>query len=145
VATVVEKKCGGIGPRPRTDSPLAAVAASAVRDTIDAWALVQPSRALEATWSLIRATNAFLETNEPWKKEPGADVDAVMGDALEALRIVTILANPALPNTTQTIWGRLGLTGDITDLRIAPDTVWGLYPGGTTVTKGDPLFPRKTT
>ncbi len=143
VATVVEKKCGGTGPAPRPDSPLADVAATAVRDTIAAWAAVQPSRALEATWSLIRATNAFLETNEPWKKEPGTDVDAVMGDALEALRIVTILANPALPNTTQIIWGRLGLTGAITDLRIEPDTAWGRYPGGTTVTKGDPLFPRK--
>ena len=30
------------------------------------------------------------------------------------------------------------------DLRIEPDTAWGRYPGGTTVTKGDPLFPRKT-
>jgi methionyl-tRNA synthetase len=77
--------------------------------------------------------------------EPGAAVDLVMGDALEALRIVTILANPALPNTTQEIWRRLGLTGNIVDLRITPDTAWGRYPGGTTVTKGDPLFPRKTT
>ena len=54
----------------------------------------QPSRALEATWSLIRATNAYLEANEPWKAEPGPAVDAVLGDALEALRIVTMLASP---------------------------------------------------
>jgi methionyl-tRNA synthetase len=46
--------------------------------------MVAPSRALDAAWSLIRATNAFLESNEPWKSEPGAAVDAVMGDALEA-------------------------------------------------------------
>ena len=52
---------------------------------------MQPSRALDATWQLIRATNAYLEANEPWKAEPGPDVDAVMGDALEALRIVAIL------------------------------------------------------
>lgn len=143
VATVVEKKCGGIGPVPRSDSPLAAIAANAVHDTVEAWAAIQPSRALEATWSLIRATNAFLETNEPWKMEAGAAVDAVMGDALEALRIVTILANPALPNTTQEIWRRLGLSGEIINLRIAVDTTWGRYPGGTTVTKGEPLFPRQ--
>ena len=71
----------------------------------------QPSRALEATWSLIRATNSHLEANEPWKAEPGAAVDAVIGDALEALRIVTVLASPALPATCQTIWERIGLSG----------------------------------
>jgi methionyl-tRNA synthetase len=144
IATVVEKKCGGLGPKPTIDSPLAQVAATAVSETKDAWAQVQPSKALEATWNLIRATNSHLENNEPWKMEVGEAVDRVMGDALEALRIVTILANPALPTSTQEIWSRIGLTGAITDLRIDADTKWGQYPGGVTVVKGDPLFPRKT-
>ena len=142
VATVVEKKCGGIGPASSANSPLAAVAATAVAETSQAWAAVQPSKALEATWKLISATNSYLEDNEPWKMEPGDAVNTVMGDALEALRIVTILANPALPTTTQEIWNRIGLTGNITDLRIHADTTWGQYTGGTTVVKGQPLFPR---
>jgi methionyl-tRNA synthetase len=66
-----------------------------------------------------------------------------MGDALEALRIVVILANPALPTTTQEIWRRIGLTGRIEDRRIGADTRWGAYPGGLAVDKGEPLFPRK--
>ena len=37
------------------------------RGAADAWANVQPSVALEATWRLIRETNAHLEANEPWK------------------------------------------------------------------------------
>jgi methionyl-tRNA synthetase len=142
VATVVEKKCGGIGPASSANSPLAAIAATAVAETSQAWASVQPSKALEATWKLIGATNSYLEDNEPWKMEPGDAVNTVMGDALEALRIVTILANPALPTTTQEIWNRIGLTGNITDLRIHADTKWGQYTGGTTVVKGQPLFPR---
>ena len=144
VATVVEKKCGGIGPASSANSPLAAVAATAVAETSQAWAAVQPSKALEATWKLISATNSYLEDNEPWKMEPGDALNTVMGDALEALRIVTILANPALPTTTQEIWNRIGLTGNITDLRIHADTKWGQYTGGTTVVKGQPLFPRLT-
>ena len=72
VATVVGKKCGGIGPAPAADSPLAAAAASAYEATAAAGSTLQPSRALDATWSLIRATNAYLEANEPWKAEPGA-------------------------------------------------------------------------
>ena len=142
VATVVEKKCGGVGPASSANSPLAALAATAVAETSQAWAAVQPSKALEATWKLISATNSYLEDNEPWKMEPGDAVNTVMGDALEALRIVTILANPALPTTTQEIWNRIGLTGNITDLRIHADTKWGQYTGGTTVVKGQPLFPR---
>ncbi|MFM7891359.1 MAG: methionine--tRNA ligase, partial [Actinomycetota bacterium] len=119
------------------------VAADAVRDADAAWRGVQPSRALEATWNLIRATNAHLEQQEPWKIQPGAAVDAVMGDALEALRIVVMLANPALPTTTQEIWRRIGLSGRIDERRIGVDSKWGLYPGGLVVEKGEPLFPRK--
>jgi len=144
IATVVEKKCGGLGPKPSATSPLAEIAATAVRETSAAWMAVQPSKALEATWQLIGATNSHLENHEPWKMEPGEAVETVMGDALEALRIVTILANPALPTTTQEIWKRIGLSGDISDLRIGTDTTWGQYPGGCAVVKGEPLFPRKT-
>ena len=144
IATVVEKKCGGLGPKPSASSPLAEIAATAVRETSAAWMAVQPSKALEATWQLIGATNSHLENHEPWKMEPGEAVETVMGDALEALRIVTILANPALPTTTQEIWKRIGLSGDISDLRIDEDTTWGQYPGGCAVVKGEPLFPRKT-
>lgn len=142
VATVVEKKCGGVGPASSSDSPLTEIAATAVAETSQAWAAVQPSKALEATWKLIGATNSYLEDNEPWKMEPGDAVNTVMGNALEALRIVAILANPALPTTTQEIWSRIGLAGKITDLRIGKDTQWGQYTGGTTVVKGQPLFPR---
>jgi len=143
VATVVGKKCDGIGPAPRPDSPLAEAAAAAWEGTATGWAEVQPNRALEATWSLIRATNAYLEANEPWKTEAGPAVDAVMGDALEALRIVAVLASPALPSTCQHVWERIGLTGLVRDQRLPEAAAWGGYPGGTTVVKGDPLFPRK--
>ena len=98
VATVVGSKCGGDGTgagrrqparraRRRTPSP-----APSRRGTSS-----RPNRALEATWQLVRATNAHLEANEPWKLDPGPQVDAVLGDALEALRIVAILASPAIP------------------------------------------------
>ncbi len=122
---------------------MAAAAASAYAATATGWAESAPSRALDATWSLIRATNAHLETNEPWKAEPGPEVDAVMGDALEALRIVAVLASPAIPETCQTVWERLGLTGRVDDQRLPAAAEWGSYPGGLAVTKGESLFPRR--
>jgi methionyl-tRNA synthetase len=142
VAAVVGSKCGGTGPAASPDSPLAQAAADAVSGAIAAWDSVAPSRALDATWQLVRATNAHLEANEPWKLEPGPRVAAVLGDALEALRIVAILASPAIPATAQAIWERIGLPGAAVDRRVPADVGWGAYPGGLTVTKGPALFPR---
>jgi methionyl-tRNA synthetase len=103
---------------------------------------VAPSRALEATWQLIAATNSHLESNEPWKMSPGPEVDAVMGDALEAVRIVSILASPAIPRAAQEAWRRIGLAGAPEDQRLPEAAAWGGYPGGLEVAKGQPLFPR---
>jgi len=144
VATVVAKKCGGVGPAPRSDSPLADAAMAAVAGATAGWDAVSPSRALDATWGLIRATNAHLESNEPWKAEPGPDVDAVMGDALEALRIIAILTHPAVPSTAAAVWERIGMDGDVADQRLPDAVQWGAYPAGASVIKGDPLFPRIT-
>ena len=142
VATVVAKKCGGIGPAPSPDSPLAAVAHTAYQTAAKAWADVTPSVALEATWRIVRETNAYLENNEPWRAEPGPALDAVMGDALEALRIVALLASPAIPVSSQAIWERIGLAGSVVDQRLPESAAWGGYPGGLAVVKGDSLFPR---
>ena len=140
--TLVTKKCGGTGPAPRPDSPLASVAADVVERTAAAWTEVAPSEALGATWELIRETNSLLEDTEPWKLDPGPEVDGILGDAIEVLRIVAILASPALTRASDEIWRRLGLTGPVTDRRVPDDVVWGQYPGGLAVEKGAPLFPR---
>jgi methionyl-tRNA synthetase len=143
VATVVAKKCGGIGPAPQDGSPLQAVAVDAYAAAAEAWGRVAPHEALEATWKLIHETNAYLEDNEPWKAEAGPAVDAVMGDALEALRIVAVLAWPALPAASAEVWRRLGLPGSPAEQRLPDAAAWGGYPGGLAVEKGEPLFPRK--
>jgi methionyl-tRNA synthetase len=142
VATVVGSKCGGVGPAPSSGSPLAPVAAEAYAAAAAAWARVAPSDALEATWRLIRETNAYLEANEPWKSEPGSAVDTVMGDALEALRIVAVLAWPAVPRSAAEVWRRIGLAGSPADARLPDAAAWGQYPGRLAVEKGAPLFPR---
>ena len=60
VATVVGRKCGGVGPAPRADSPLAPVAAEAYAASVAAWGEVQPSAALEATTSPAAALEKFV-------------------------------------------------------------------------------------
>jgi methionyl-tRNA synthetase len=115
-----------------------------VDDASRAWAESQPHLALEATWRLIHEANAELEATEPWKADPGPEVSNVLGSALEALRIVALLACPAVPDTAAEIWRRLGLDGRPEDCRLPGDATWGEYPPGRTVDKGLPLFPRRS-
>jgi methionyl-tRNA synthetase len=150
VTTVVQSKCGGLGPAPRpagAGNRLAGLAAATVEAVRSAWEKMKPHEALEVTWQLIHETNVELERHEPWKLPPGDEVDGVLGDALEVLRIVAILASPAMPQTAQTIWGRLGLEGDAAMPGRASATAgalsWGGYPGGHLVEKAAPLFPRR--
>ncbi len=143
VTTVVHSKCAGVGPACNLSSDLAAVAADVLSAVADAWARWAPHEALEETWRLIGAANAELEAAEPWKMEPGPAVDAVLGDALEVLRIVAILASPAMPSTSAEVWRRIGLTGDPSAAHLPGDASWGGYEGGTGVVKGEPLFPRR--
>ncbi len=143
VATVVSTKCTGKGPAPDPHSPLAAAAGAAVDGARGGWERFAPHEALEATWRLIGAANAHLEATEPWKAEPGPAVDAVLGSALEALRIVALLSSPAVPTTAAEVWRRIGLEGAPADRLLPGDAEWGGYPGGLAVEKGPPLFPRK--
>ena len=143
VTTVVNRKCGGVGPAPRADSALAGVVATSVQRADEAWRRIAPSEALDATWQVIRETNAALEAAEPWRAEPGPEVDAVLGDALEALRIVAVLAQPAVPGACAEVWRRIGLPGSPADQRLPEAAAWGGYPGGLQVLTGEPLFPRK--
>jgi methionyl-tRNA synthetase len=142
VAAVVATKCGGTGPAPSAGGPLAEAAAVAYTEAARAWEAVSPSEALDAAWRLIREANAHLEAHEPWKMEPGPAVDAVLGDALEVLRIVALLASPAMPAASAEVWRRLGLSGTPEGQRLPAAAAWGGYPGGLPVVKGPPLFPR---
>ena len=143
VTTVVHSKCGGVGPRCDPDSELAPVAAAVLDAAAVAWSRWAPHEALEETWRLIGAANAELEAAEPWKMEPGPAVDAVLGDALEVLRIVAVLIAPAMPSTAVEVWRRIGVAGDPSVAQVPRDAEWGGYTGGAAVVKGEPLFPRR--
>ena len=142
VTTIVASKCAGRGPAPEQSSELRPAAEVAIHEAQAAWNRFAPNFALEATWGLIGATNAYLENNAPWKLEAGDALDAVMGNALEAIRLVTILATPAIPQVCATIWTRIGLEGTPTDEVFATSAQWGRYRASLAIDKGEPLFPR---
>jgi methionyl-tRNA synthetase len=70
-------------------------------------------------------------------------VSAVLGDCLESLRIVALLASPVIPRASGELWSRLGLPGRPADVRLPDAAGWGQLPADATLEKGAPLFPRK--
>jgi methionyl-tRNA synthetase len=137
--------CDGVVPATRADGPLRDAAAVAFDALTDSMARLDFSFGFGAVWDLIRATNSYIEDPQPWalnKSGDDAAVAAVLGDCLEALRIVALLASPLVPHACDELWRRLGLAGSPSDERLPDAAAWGLLPSGATLEKGAPLFPR---
>jgi methionyl-tRNA synthetase len=106
----------------------------------------QFSRALESAWSLIGAVNKYLVEQEPWivaekeGEENRARLATILYTSAEALRVVTALAHPVVPESTGRIWNQLGL-GDISRFDLS-SLQWGQLPLGGKLGKIEPVFPR---
>jgi methionyl-tRNA synthetase len=106
----------------------------------------QFSRALELAWGLVAAVDKYIVENEPWAlgekqdEESRARLATVLYTSAEALRIVTALAHPVIPEATAKIWGQLGL-GDIKKFPLS-DLKWGQLHLGTKLGTVEGVFPR---
>lgn len=106
----------------------------------------QFARALENAWSLVSAVNKYIVENEPWAvaekqdEESRARLGTILYTSTEALRIVTALAHPVLPEATKKIWKQLGL-GDIAKTNLS-DLKWGGLPVGNKLGPIEGVFPR---
>ena len=106
----------------------------------------QFNRALECAWTLVASVNKYLVEQEPWivaekeGEENKARLATILYTAAEALRIVTALAYPVLPDSAAKIWVQLGL-GDISKFNLT-ELKWGQLPLGGKLGKVEPVFPR---
>ena len=140
--------CGGVVPDERADGPLRQAAAAAFSGQSDALTRLDFASGFGAVWELIRAANAYIEDTKPWELNKQGDAQAVarvLGDCLESLRIVALLASPLIPNAAGELWRRLGLAGRPEGERLPDAAAWGRLSPGATLDKGAPLFPRKET
>jgi methionyl-tRNA synthetase len=137
--------CDGVAPDARAEGPLVAATAQAVEGMTRGLERLDYAAGLGAVWELIRAANSYIEATEPWKLHKAGDAAATaaaLGDCLETLRVVALLASPAIPRASGELWRRLGLEGTPEDQRLPEAAKWGRGPVGTTLEKGAPLFPR---
>src|SRR6267143_203022 len=120
------------------------------RDVIEDYNLLfdqfQFSKALEVAWTLVGAVDKYIVENEPWALGEKQDEDSrarlatVLYTSAEALRIVTALAHPAIPESTAKIWMQTGL-GDIRKFDLT-GLMWGQLRLGTRLGEVQPVFPR---
>ncbi len=105
------------------------------------------NKALENVWELISFANKYLVANEPWRLSQDRlqrrRLQTVLYSAAEALRIISLLLNPILPDGTAKILRQLGIDKPGSDYRIA-DLNWGGLQAGTRIGQVEPVYPRLT-
>jgi methionyl-tRNA synthetase len=109
------------------------------------------SEALKALWTLVAETDGYLTANAPWKRpadrsegDHTALQARVLATAAEAIRIVTALVYPILPESAAKVWLQLG-QGEIADAArqsFLTTLAWGGLKAGTRFAEPAPLFPR---
>jgi methionyl-tRNA synthetase len=103
---------------------LAESALSTYREAMDRHALHE---AVAAAFRLVSATNEFVASSQPWAlaKDPAreADLDGVLYDAAEAVRVAAVLLQPIMPDSAAEILRRVGDATDPVALRLS-DAAW---------------------
>jgi methionyl-tRNA synthetase len=109
------------------------------------------SEALKSLWQLVAETDGYLTANAPWKRptdrseaEHVALQARVLATAAEAIRVITALAYPILPESAAKVWRQLG-QGEIAEAArssFLTNLAWGGLQAGTKFAEPAPLFPR---
>ena len=137
--SMIEKYCGGYVPEANTsdstDEDLKAVAigaASKVEEQMDKF-----------SWILVRRANKYIDEKMPWvlAKEPErkAELDTVMHNLAEAIRIISILIEPFMHTTSKEIRKQMGLWYSEA---VWEDSFVFDMMNGEQVKKGNAIFPR---
>lgn len=106
---------------------------------------LQFNEALESAWKLIRRTNKYIDETMPWAlakdEAKKGELDTVLYNLCESIRIVATLINPIMNATAVKIYDQLGITDENLKTWESVKT-FGLIGENTKVHKGEALFPR---
>jgi methionyl-tRNA synthetase len=155
VVNMVHKYFGGVMPEVGAETPAEAQlresATHAVANFGPAFDELNFSEALKSLWLLVAEVDGYLTANAPWKR-PADRSEAdhtlhqarVLATAAEAIRIITALVYPILPESAAKVWKQLG-QGDIGEAAknaFLTRVTWGELKAGTKFGEPAPLFPR---
>lgn len=95
--------------------------------------------ALETIWEYVRRINRYVQQTQVWtlaKPETKPRMGTILYNSLEALRFISALIFPFIPDTAEKIQRQIGSTDSDYTLE------WGRLKAGKKVAKGEPIFPR---
>jgi methionyl-tRNA synthetase len=155
VVNMVHKYFGGVVPEAGPDTPaekaLRESTTRTIAEFVPAFDDLNFSEALKSLWLLVAETDGYLTANAPWKKpaersdaEHSALQASVLATAAKAIRVMTALVYPILPDAASKVWRQLG-QGEITNAAkhaFLTNIAWGGLKAGTQFGEPSPLFPR---
>ncbi|HZC66527.1 MAG TPA: methionine--tRNA ligase [Candidatus Dormibacteraeota bacterium] len=145
-AALIEKYFEGKIPKPGAlapqDETVANETQAAIAEVLESYETLGFNRVLERLWALIATADRYLTSEKPWSAEVNQQRRAaVLWTTAELIRVVLVLAHPALPESTAKVWAVYGLFGRVSAQDLGALT-WGQLAPGTPLGKSQPLFPR---
>jgi methionyl-tRNA synthetase len=130
-------------PSPRGGQSALGVEIEAVRNDVPARLDVfDLSGAADIIWELVRALNRHVEATRPWElakdDSRAADLDRVLYDLVDGLRVATIALSAYLPKTAPVVLRALGQPEDLAWDRVQVERT----VAATGIEPAAPLFPR---
>jgi len=103
-------------------------------------------KALASVWEYISKMNKYVDVTAPWElaknKAARGQLEVVIRNLLEGLRVVSGLIYPVMPETAAIMQRHLGLNPDGPFYRIEEIQKWPQIPANQVLPKGVSLFPR---
>ncbi|MGB3098977.1 MAG: methionine--tRNA ligase [Solirubrobacterales bacterium] len=97
------------------------------------------TQALERIWLRVRRLNRYVEESKPWElareAERAGDLDRVLYNLAEGVRVVTLLLHAYMPESTDRLLGALGEENRAL-------AAFGSRAGGQSVERIPPMFPK---
>ena len=109
---------------------------------------VHVSNALAEIWNIISRSNKYIDETAPWilaKSEVPEDrekLESVMYHLAENLRIVAILLQPFMKETSKKMLEQLGIKDENLTTWNSTETYGKLHENIKVIEKGEPLFMR---
>jgi methionyl-tRNA synthetase len=156
VLTMIERYCGGVIPGEddqgietsegrKADAFFQGAPSNAVSLSNSMYRGFDFSGALEKIWTIVARTDGYLTDSRPWAiaedESKREHLNGILWRAAEAVRFVTVLAHPVIPDATQKIWEQLGQESKLADFRI-DQLEWGGLKAGTRIGEPRAVFPR---
>ena len=152
VVTMVHKYFSGVVPEIDTkvemelQLDLESAASIAIAEFEKAMEIFAFHKAIIAIWSFINQLNKYIDVTTPWelakKKSNRKQLEVVIYNLLEGLRIISGLIYPIMPDTAATMQTHLGLDAKKPFYNLDTLKAWKKLPPGTNLPKSITLFPR---